>query len=445
MNRWRQLINRKLPQIEHNILLIEKYIKSDFDSCANKSRQVLEEVVDTIFKYENLDERKINSIKWINYNDEDKLKDIRDLKNNKLSLSRKISLLKYAKITDQNVDRRMHKIRNMGNKGSHNGGFIGSKDAKDLCEEVYTLLEWFVYKYKSNIKAEKTNNFIPVNIKKYTIYAFSLFTISILCLSMINVISKRKEEILTLSNKDKEIEQLKNELQNLSNTKDTQNSIEDTESLVADISTNDSGLIVNKGKATEYKWMHNNNEWYLYENNVLVKNSWKRVNNQYYYLDSSGKALKNGWKKINNVWYYFASKDQTDYFGKQYPECAMLYDTWITDGTDWYYVGENGDMLTNKWVSEIIDGKKAWYYVGEDGKMLRGEHKIGNDIFYFAPTTNHTSYNSKVYRDGEMYEEEWLNLGNGKWKYFKKDGFMAKNEKLMIDGKEYKFNNEGTY
>ena len=211
------------------------------------------------------------------------------------------------------------------------------------------------------------------------------------------------------------------------------------------VNLTNSGLVVNKAKATEYKWVYKNNEWYLYENNILIKNSWKRVDNQYYYLDSSGKALKDGWKKINNMWYYFAGKNQVDYFGKKYPECAMLYDTWITDGVDWYYVGEYGDMLTNQWVSETTNGKKEWYYVGEDGRMLRGEHKIGNETFYFAPTSGHTSYSSKTYKDGQMYDEEWLSLGNGKWKYFKKDGYMAKNETLTIDGVKYTFNSEGTY
>ena len=205
------------------------------------------------------------------------------------------------------------------------------------------------------------------------------------------------------------------------------------------------GKIDTKATSVKYEWEKKNNEWYLKLNNTYIKNQWIFLDDQYYYLDANGRALKNGWHMIDNVWYYFAKKGETDVYGKQYPECAMFSNSWAKDGNDWYYLESSGAMVTNRWIEENHNGSVQWYYVGKDGKMLRGEHSIDGQTYYFAPKSGHTAHSGKKYADGQIYENEWLRLSDGKWKYFKKGGYMAKNETLTIDKVKYKFKNDGTY
>lgn len=200
------------------------------------------------------------------------------------------------------------------------------------------------------------------------------------------------------------------------------------------------GKINVNAEPAKFKWELKNGNWYLKLYNNYAKNQWVLLDGYYYYFDNSGKALT-GWNFINGKWYYFAVESGKDFAGNYYPQCSMYNNSWVKTDNKWYYLNENGDMAKNKWIKE----KTRWYYVGTDGAMLKGEHTINGCTYYFAPNSGHKSYSGKEYHDGQMYENEWLKLSNGKWKYFKKDGSMARNETLKIDGVTYAFKSDGTY
>ena len=65
----------------------------------------------------------------------------------------------------------------------------------------------------------------------------------------------------------------------------------------------------------------------------------------------------------------------------------------------------------------LTDGK--WYYLGEDGVMLTGWQKI-KDIWYYLNA------------DGSM-AVGWVMAEPGKWYYMNPDGSMAAN--AVVDGK----------
>ncbi len=54
---------------------------------------------------------------------------------------------------------------------------------------------------------------------------------------------------------------------------------------------------------------------------------------------------------------------------------------WLQDGTDWYYLGENGFMATG-W--KQIDG--SWYYLKPSGAMATGWLQLGDAWYYFKPS-----------------------------------------------------------
>jgi N-acetylmuramoyl-L-alanine amidase len=67
-------------------------------------------------------------------------------------------------------------------------------------------------------------------------------------------------------------------------------------------------------------------------------------------------ATKEGWKLENNIWYF--------YKGGQ-----AVKNNWAKDSKGkWFYLGENGAMVTDKWVL----WKNEWYYMGKTGEMSTG-------------------------------------------------------------------------
>lgn len=85
---------------------------------------------------------------------------------------------------------------------------------------------------------------------------------------------------------------------------------------------------------------------------------------------------------------------------------------------DWYYVDENGNLVTNDWVGN--------YYFESDGKMATNKW-IGNDY---------------VGSDGQWIENKWIQSGN-QWWYRHGDGTCTKNDFETIAGQRYYFDANG--
>jgi len=101
-------------------------------------------------------------------------------------------------------------------------------------------------------------------------------------------------------------------------------------------------------------------------------NCWHNYKDNWYYLGSDGQPVT-GWKKIGGKWYYF------DPHGN-----VMLDDAWLQDSKDpakWYRLGEDGAMITNKWIQKM----DIWYYMTSDGSCALGWKKLGGKWYYFRP------------------------------------------------------------
>lgn len=123
--------------IKENATFALSYALVDPKSSLNKSRNILETILNKIFVIEMQMEPKSN-----------KLYDI--LKNNQ-----------FNKKIDRNIISRMNSIRDMGNLGSH-GYLVTARDALDTLENVFEILEWYVKKYNNLL--ESTDNLkIPNN------------------------------------------------------------------------------------------------------------------------------------------------------------------------------------------------------------------------------------------------------------------------------------------
>lgn len=116
-------------------------------------------------------------------------------------------------------------------------------------------------------------------------------------------------------------------------------------------------------------------------------------------------AAADGWTKERSNWYYYANGRQVE-------------NEWRKgDSGNWFYLGDDGAMLTNSWVD-------SEYYVNEQGAMVREEwrklYRPGddeNDVeseerwFYFQGT-------------GKCVSDTWKKI-YGKWYHFEDDGAMS--------------------
>lgn len=102
-------------------------------------------------------------------------------------------------------------------------------------------------------------------------------------------------------------------------------------------------------------------------NSRKYKQGWNKDDRGWWYADSATTYYKSRWAKIKGKWYYF---DEEGY---------MRANSWETDaGGDSYFVGPEGDMLTNMVVGLGADGKlqpiEPWYHtLGEVPKGYREE------------------------------------------------------------------------
>jgi len=79
--------------------------------------------------------------------------------------------------------------------------------------------------------------------------------------------------------------------------------------------------------------------------------TWQQYGGIWRYLKSNGTFAANGWELINGKWYYF------DAYGN------MAANQWIVKADNphiYYYVGPNGDMLTNQYIGQ--------WYVNANGE-----------------------------------------------------------------------------
>jgi len=72
------------------------------------------------------------------------------------------------------------------------------------------------------------------------------------------------------------------------------------------------------------------------------------------YRKKDGTFAKNEWMLINGRWYVFAGD-------------GRMIVGWFDDGTNWYYMADDGAMCSGQWVQE----GSVWYYLTKSGAMAK--------------------------------------------------------------------------
>lgn len=106
-------------------------------------------------------------------------------------------------------------------------------------------------------------------------------------------------------------------------------------------------------------WKKKGNDWYYYQGDTMVKNSWEKDSKGWCYVGADGKMVKNKWVKDSRDWCYLGADGR------------MVKNKWVKDSQGWCYVGADGRIYRNRWIK---DG--ASYFIRKDGHMATGKVSI---------------------------------------------------------------------
>ena len=183
-------------------------------------------------------------------------------------------------------------------------------------------------------------------------------------------------------------------------------------------------------------------KYYLYSNPFVwtegrtaeTDGTWEKSENEWKYKNDDGTYVKNKWKKIDGKWYFF---DQDGIMEKDaWREGYYLTKSgawngkkavpgWKQNKTGWWYSLEGRSYLFDTW--KKVDGR--WYYFKADGYAAANEFVRG-----------WWCNKNCVQKDPVKYS--WHKSSKGWW-YGVKGGWYAKNAAYIIDGVSYTFDMDG--
>ncbi len=214
-----------------------------------------------------------------------------------------------------------------------------------------------------------------------------------------------------------------------------------------------------------------NGAWYAfdYEGKMVADSFYSTYGACFYYTASGVRANYVGWKVIDGKWVHFDRTHKVSSWvvenGKRYYieneyvayDGDVEYQPYMVTGYHvinerMYYFDNNGVLIRavrqQGWLKVGVD----WYYIDEDGWVVSGvtEYKIGNVCYAFDYAGKMIAKDIAYswYGDGYSYydaggklvtKQGWYTTAEGKWIYVLANGKVAANGVYKIGGKEYYF------
>lgn len=188
-------------------------------------------------------------------------------------------------------------------------------------------------------------------------------------------------------------------------------------------------------------WEKSGNDWfYLNDDGEMAKSSLIQFDDDYYYVNSAGAMVSNQWREVppdeyedeyspDSYWYYFQGN-------------GRAYKAPSTGKTVFHNIQKaNGD-----WKKYAFDdqGRMLFGWVGEDAQRVNGEDAWKEGTYYCGNSS-----------DGAQTAGEWShqqiddpdnddNYFDGSyWFYFNTNGKKVKDSTKIINGRKYRFNENG--
>ena len=190
------------------------------------------------------------------------------------------------------------------------------------------------------------------------------------------------------------------------------------------------------GYAVTNCWKKDSIGWiWLNVNGSMTKNKWILDGSKWYYLDANGYMVSNKWMKDSVGWVYLGSSGE------------MLTNAWCTDSNGWCYVGADGYAVTNCWKKDSI----GWIWLNANGSMTKNKWIYDSSKWYYLDVNGYMVSNKWIKdsigwcymnANGNMTKNNWVYDG-GKWYYLDGNGYMLANTSKWIKNKTYYFNASG--
>ena len=190
---------------------------------------------------------------------------------------------------------------------------------------------------------------------------------------------------------------------------------------------------------------------YYYQDHRMQKDTWIHDGTGWFFMDTDGLAVS-GWLSQNDATYYLDPDSRRMTVGwLAFPEGWRYFDSsgamqsgWIHDGNARYYLNHDALMQTG-WLQ---DGD-VWYYLRESGAMADGWNQINGIWYYF--NGNGIMQTGRQQIDGSWYyfdnngamQTGALQIGEN-WYYFEDNGAMGTGRRQINDAWYYFNDSDGT-
>ncbi len=188
---------------------------------------------------------------------------------------------------------------------------------------------------------------------------------------------------------------------------------------------------------------------YYYKNFLMQKDTWIHDGTGWFYMDPGGLAAT-GWMTLADKTYYLDPASgrmhtgwlSTDEGWRHLADSGELQTGWIHDGSAWYYLNRDALMHTG-WLQ---DGQ-TWYHLGSSGAMSSGWRLVDGVWYYFADSGAMQTGWRQIdgvwyYLAGSGAMQTGRQQIDGAWYYLADSGAMQTGWK-QIDGSWYYFSGSG--
>ena len=136
-------------------------------------------------------------------------------------------------------------------------------------------------------------------------------------------------------------------------------------------------------------WSKDADGYCYYENDGYTrrKNGWATYNGSYYYLGEDGIVLTSSWVRYNNRYYYVGANGKAQ------------ANTWVKYNGSYYYLNSKGNPTVKAWVKY----KGSYYYMGSNGKPTVNGWVKYNGNYYYMGSNGKPTVNAWVTYKGSQY------------------------------------------
>lgn len=198
-------------------------------------------------------------------------------------------------------------------------------------------------------------------------------------------------------------------------------------------------------------WRTIGDKTYYYKDYTMQRNTWIDDGTGWFYMNHDAQAAT-GWLNENGKQYYLDPVHgrmvtgwlNTDTGWHYFDNSGVMTTGWIHDGTNFYHMNAEGVMETG-WIQD----QNSWYFLNNSGAMVTGKQNINENWYFFdasgAMMTGWQQLDGNWYffHDSGMMQTGWLDHNGSRYYLDPSSGMMAVGPEITVDGVTYQVLDSG--